>query len=148
MPKGKNKTLFGLMKDKLSGKIMKEFAALRAKSYSYLTDNNNEDKNPKGTKTCVVKIKLKFEDYRHFLEATQLENKINNLEKNNLNVDNIRENHNEFIKNNKLILKLQQRFWSKKHNVFTEEVNKIALSANRNLCIWNKQRSSKWKRRH
>ena len=25
-------------------KIMKEFAALRAKIYSYLTDNNNEDK--------------------------------------------------------------------------------------------------------
>ena len=144
MPKGKNETVVGLMKDKLSGKIMKEFAALRAKTYSYLTDNNNEDKKSKGTKTCVVKIK----DYRHFLEATQLENKINHLEKNNLNVDNIRENHNEFIKNNKLILKLQQRFWSKKHNVFTEEVNKIALSANRNLCIWNKQRSSKWKRRH
>ena len=31
---------------------------------------------------------------------------------------------------NKLILKLQQKIKSKKHNVFTEEVNKIALSAN------------------
>ena len=45
--------------------------------------------------------------------------------------------------NNKLILKLQEKFRSKKLNVFTEEVNKIALSAknsatnrfNRNLCI-------------
>ena len=38
------------MKDQLGGKIMKEFAALRAKTYCYLTDNNNEDKKPKGTK--------------------------------------------------------------------------------------------------
>ena len=36
----------------------------------------------------------------------------------------------EFIKNNKLILKSLQRFRSKKHNEFTKEVNKIALSAN------------------
>ena len=31
------------------------------------------------------------------------------------------------IKNNKLILKLQQRFKSERHNVFAEEINKIAL---------------------
>ena len=31
------------MKDELGGKIMREFAALRAKTHSYLTDNNNED---------------------------------------------------------------------------------------------------------
>ena len=30
--------------NKLGGKIIKEFAALRAKMYSYLTDNNDEDK--------------------------------------------------------------------------------------------------------
>ena len=34
----------------------------------------------------------------------------------------------EFIKTNKLILKAEQRFRSEKHNVFTEEINKIALS--------------------
>ena len=34
-----------------------------------------------------------------------------------------------FLKN-KLILKTQQRFKSKRHNIFTEEVNKIALSSN------------------
>ena len=33
-----------------------------------------------------------------------------------------------FLKN-KLILKTQQRFKSKRHNIFTEEVNKIALSS-------------------
>ena len=33
------------------------------------------------------------------------------------------------IKDNRLILKSQQRFRSEKYNVFTEEVNKIALIA-------------------
>ena len=35
----------------------------------------------KGTKRCVIKKNLKFEDYKNYLEATQLENKINHLEK-------------------------------------------------------------------
>ena len=36
----------------------------------------------------------------------------------------------EFIRNNKSILKIQQRFKSERHNVFIEEINKIALSSN------------------
>ena len=36
----------------------------------------------------------------------------------------------ELIKNNKLILKTQQRFKNERHNVFTEDINKIALSSN------------------
>ena len=36
----------------------------------------------------------------------------------------------EFIKNNNLMLETQQRFKSERHNVFTEEINKIALSSN------------------
>ena len=39
-------------------------------------------------------------------------------------------NNKEFIKNNKSILKIQQRFKSEKHNVFTEEIKNIALSSN------------------
>ena len=38
--------------------------------------------------------------------------------------------HKESIKNNKLILKTQQRFKNKRDNVFTEESQKIALSSN------------------
>ena len=50
LPKGKNKKVIGLMKDELSGKIMKEFVGLKAKTYSYLKDNNDEDKKAKATK--------------------------------------------------------------------------------------------------
>ena len=83
----------------------------------------------KDTKKCVVKRKLKFKGYKQFLEATQFENKINHLEKNDRNMDNLLENDNKFMKNNKLILKIQQRFKSKKH-VFIEEINKNLLSLN------------------
>ena len=50
----------------------------------------------------------------------------NQLEKNKVNVDSLKEDQKEFIKDNKLILKSKQRFKSQKHNVFTEEINKIA----------------------
>ena len=48
--------------------------------------------------------------------------------KNDIETDSLRENHRELIKNNRILLRSQQRFRSKKHNIFTEEVNKIALS--------------------
>ena len=34
------------------------------------------------------------------------------------------------MKNNKLILKTQQRFKNERHNVFTKSINKIDLSSN------------------
>ena len=55
---------------------------------------------------------------------------MNYLEKNKFDIDSIKENHKEFIKNNKPILKIHQRFISERHNVFIEEINKIALSSN------------------
>ena len=41
------------MKDELGGQIMKEFAALRAKTYSYLKDNNDEDKKQRAQKSVA-----------------------------------------------------------------------------------------------
>ena len=79
------------------------FCCTETETYSYLIDDSDENKKGKGTKNCVVKRKLKFEDYKHCLQATELENKINHVEKNNLNVDNLQKNHKRFIKNNKLI---------------------------------------------
>ena len=61
---------------------MKEFVGLRAKTYSYLEDNNDEDKTAKSAKKYVIKRKLKFEDYKKQLEAAQIENKTNHSEKN------------------------------------------------------------------
>ena len=47
---------------------MKKIVRLRAKTYSYLKDNNNEDKKAKDTKKCVTKRKRKFEDYKKQLK--------------------------------------------------------------------------------
>ena len=82
LPKRKKKKIIGLMKDQLGGKIMTKFVELRAKSYSYLIDDGSENKKTKGTKQSVMKRKVKFEIYKNCLEATQLDNKINYLEKN------------------------------------------------------------------
>ena len=53
------------MKDELGGEIITEFIALRSKTYSYLTDNDKIDKKTKGTKKCVIKKMIKFDDYKN-----------------------------------------------------------------------------------
>ena len=85
---------------KLGGRIMKEFCALRAKTYSYSMDDNSKIKKSKGTKKCVVKRKFMFENYE------------------------------DCLFNDKIMLKSQQRFKSDLHKVYTEEINKIAQSSN------------------
>ena len=67
LPTGKNKKVIGLMTDELGGKIMTEFVALRPKNYSYLMDDGKNDKKEKGTKKCVIKKILKFNDNEDFL---------------------------------------------------------------------------------
>ena len=79
---------------------MKEFCALTAKTYSYLTDDDGEVKNSKGTKKCVIKRGIMFENYK------------------------------DCLFNDKIMLKSQQRIKSDHHKLYTEEVNKIALSSN------------------
>ena len=100
LPTGKNKKVIGLMKDELGGKIITEFITLRPKTYSYLTDDGKEDKKAKGTKKCVIKRIIKFNDYKNCLIKGEV------------------------------LLKSQQRFISKKHDVYLENINKIALSNN------------------
>ena len=97
---GKIKKVIGLMKDELGGRIIKEFVALRPKTYSYLTDDCKEDKKAKVTKKYVIKRLIKFSDYKNCLL------------------------------NGEVILKLQQRFISEGHDVYTENITKIALSSN------------------
>ena len=70
----------------------------------------SEHKKAKGTKKCVIKRKLMLENYK------------------------------DSMFNNKIMLKSQQRFKSDYHKVYTEEVNKIALSSNddKRLQTFNK----------
>ena len=91
-----------MFKDELGGKIMKEFSALRAETYTYLMEDDSENKKAKGIKRCVVKRRIIFENYKNSLF------------------------------NNKTIMRSQLRFKSDHHNVYTEEVNKIALNSNDN----------------
>ena len=67
LPTGKNKKVIGLMKDELGGKIITEFVTLRLKTYSYLMDDCKEGKKAKGTKKCVIKRMIKFNDYKNYL---------------------------------------------------------------------------------
>ena len=67
LPIGKNKKVIELMKDELGGKIITEFVTLRPKTYSYSTDDGKEDKKTKGTKKCVTKRMIKFNDYKNCL---------------------------------------------------------------------------------
>ena len=105
LPMGKNKKVISLMKDELGGEIITEFVTLRLKTYSYLTDDGKEGKKAKGTKRCVIKKMIKFNDYK------------------------------KCLLNDEMILKSQQRFISKKHDVYTENINKIALSNNNDKRI-------------
>ena len=97
---GVNKKAIGLFKDELGGKIMKSFCALRAKTYTYLMDDDSEKKKAKGIKKCIMKHRLIFENYK------------------------------DSLINDKTILKSKLSFKSDHHDVYTEEVNKITLSSN------------------
>ena len=67
LPIGKNKKVPGLFKDELGGKIMTEVVALRPKAYAYLDDDGNDHKKDKGTKKCVIKQKLMFQNFKNCL---------------------------------------------------------------------------------
>ena len=53
------------MNVELGEKIVTKIVGLRAKTYSYLIYDGNEDKKAKCTEKCVIKRKLKFENYKN-----------------------------------------------------------------------------------
>ena len=75
LPTGKNKTVLGVIKDELGEKIMTEFVAFRSRTYSYIMEDDSKHvtkEKAKGTKKCVIKRILQFNDYKDCL----LNNKI------------------------------------------------------------------------
>ena len=68
--KGKKKKDIRLLKDELGGKIMTKVVGLRGETCAYLKDESSEDIKAKATKNCVIKRKLKVENYKNGLEGT------------------------------------------------------------------------------
>ena len=58
----------------------------------------------KDRKKSVMKRKLKFEHYENCLEVIQLDSKINHIERNEIDINSLKKDLKELIKNNKLIL--------------------------------------------
>ena len=99
---GCNKKVIGMMKDECGGKQITEFVGLRAKMYSYkVKDSDQEEKRAKGVKKAVIKKDISFNDYYSCLTGE-----------------------------NPVIYRKMNLIRSHKHDIFTETVNKVALSAN------------------
>ena len=99
IPTGINKKVLGMMKDEAAGKIIKEFVGLRSKLYSFVMDDGGEIKKCKGIKKQVVERSIRHEHYKTCLTT------------------------------GKELLRKQNILRSYEHEVYTEEVNKVALSA-------------------
>ena len=99
IPTGINKKVLGMFKDEAAGKNIKEFVGLRAKLYSYKMEEGKENKKCKGIKKAVVEKSIRHEDYKTCLETGKEQ------------------------------LRRQNIIRSYEHTLYTEEVNKVALSA-------------------
>ena len=99
IPTGINKKVLGMFKDETAGKIIKEFVGLRAKMYSYKMEEGKENKRCKGIKKAVIEKNITHENYKTCLETGKEQ------------------------------LRRQNMIRSYEHILYTEEVNKIALSA-------------------
>ena len=100
------------MKDETGDKEIIESVNVCAKLYSYISQTNNgceEKKKAKGIKKCVKKKCIKFQDYIGAIEL------------------------------NKIKRCVQTVITSYRHNVYTEDVNKIAISARDDKRIWLKR---------
>ena len=109
LEKGKNKKVIGKFKDELGGLVTSRFSAHGAKTYTFLIDGFTDydyekhgviNKKAKCTKKCVIKNKITFNDYVNVLFSG-----IN-------------------------LLRSQYSFRSRFHEIYTEKINKIALSSN------------------
>ena len=98
IPTGVNKKVIGMFKDEVAGKQITRFVGLRPKLYSFDIEEDKEVRKCKGIKKNVVKKGLKFDDYVKCLFSGEKE-----------------------MRKMKIIR-------SEKHEIYSKEVNKIALS--------------------
>ena len=97
IPTGCNKKVLGVFKDEAAGRCIEEFDGLRAKLYSYKMFEGKENKRCKGVIKAVIKRSITHEDYKTC-----------------------------FFTGKEQIRKMNV-IRSHKHEVYTEEVNKVAL---------------------
>ena len=95
---GANKKVIGMFKDEVAGKQITHFVGLRPKLYSFKVEDEKELKKCKGIKKNVVKKKIDFDDYVKCLFTGEKE-----------------------MRSMKIIR-------SEKHDIYSKEVNKVALS--------------------
>ena len=95
---GVNKKVIGMMKDECSGEIMEGFVGLRAKLYATKMNDGVESKKCKGINKAVTKNDIAFKDYKDVL-------------------------FNQTVQMRKMNV-----IRSYKHEIYTETVNKTALS--------------------
>ena len=98
IPTGVNKKVIGMFKDEVAGKQITRFVGLRPKLYSFDIEEDKEVRKCKGIKKNVVKKKLDFNDYVKCLFSGEKE------------------------------LRKMKIIRSEKHDIYSKEVNKIALS--------------------
>ena len=98
IPTGVNKKVIGMFKDEVAGKQITCFVGLRPKLYSFRIEEDKEVRKCKGIKKNVVKKKLDFDDYVQCLFLGKKQ-----------------------MRSMKIIR-------SENHDIYSKEVNKIALS--------------------
>ena len=95
---GLNKKVIGMFKDEVAGRQITHFVGLRPKMYSFKIEESNTAKKLKGIKKNVVKKQIEFEDYVDCLKTGKKQMRSMNI---------IR---------------------SENHDIYSKEVNKLALS--------------------
>ena len=98
IPTGVNKKVIGMFKDEVAGKQITHFVGLRPKLYSFKLEDDDVTKKCKGVKKNVVKKEIDFEDYVRCLLTDERQNR-----------------------SMKIIR-------SENHDIYSKEVNKVALS--------------------
>ena len=99
IPTGINNKVLGMFKDEVAGDNIKEFVGLRAKLYSFKTEDGTEKKKCKGIKKAVVAKSIRHENYKTCLQTGKEQ------------------------------YRTQTILRSYEHEIYMEEINKIALSA-------------------